>query len=122
MNEIEYLLDTNIIIGILKGYVPAIALAKEVELTLNKAAISQITRLELLSYSKLTNLEEQEIRAFLSNCQVFPLDDMIEIEAIRLRKKDNLKLPDAIVAATAIVKKLRLLTLDQKMLNKYVLN
>lgn len=70
MSGIEYLLDTNMVIGLLKGQAPAIALAEQVGLALDKTAVSQITRMELLGYPKLTDDEDQAIRAFLAACQI----------------------------------------------------
>ncbi len=43
------------------------------------------------------------------------LDEKIEMKATLLRRSGAFKLPDAIVAATAIVNDLRLLTLDKRM-------
>lgn len=116
MSGIEFLLDTNMVIGLLKGHAPAIALAEQSELTLNKAAVSQITRMELLGYPQLTDAEDRTIRGFLANCLVLMLDERVEAQAIALRRNGTFKLPDAIVAATAITGSLRLLTLDQGML------
>jgi predicted nucleic acid-binding protein len=112
----EFLLDTNMVIGLLKGYGPAITLAEQSGLVLDKAAVSQITRMELLGYPQMTDEEEGAIRTFLAACQVRMLDEQIEAQAIRLRRSGAFKLPDAIVAATAIHGALRLLTLDQGML------
>lgn len=44
------------------------------------------------------------------------IDEQVEAQAITLRRNGTFKLPDAIVAATAITGSLRLLTLDQGML------
>ncbi|MBX9834848.1 MAG: hypothetical protein K2X65_01570 [Burkholderiaceae bacterium] len=41
MSGIEWLLDTNMVIGLLKGYGPAIALAEQSGLVLDKAAVMQ---------------------------------------------------------------------------------
>lgn len=54
MNGIKSLLDTNLVIGLLKGHAPAITLAEQAGLTLAQAGISQITRMELLGYPRLT--------------------------------------------------------------------
>ena len=116
MSGTEYLLDTNVVIGLLKGYGPAIALAEQSALSLDKAVVSQITRMELLGYPKLTDEEDRGIRLFLAACRIRLLDERIETEAIRLRRSGAFKLPDAIVAATAITGGLRLLTLDQGMM------
>jgi len=116
MSGIEFLLDTNMVIGLLKGQASAIALAEQSGLALDKSAVSQITRMELLGYPQLTDDEAQTIRAFLANCQVRMLDEQVEAQAIALRRSGLFKLPDAIIAATAITASLRLLTLDQGML------
>jgi predicted nucleic acid-binding protein len=46
---------------------------------------------------------------------VLGLDEDVEVRAIRLRRAGLLKLPDAIVAATALTASARLLMLDQRM-------
>ncbi|MEI6545125.1 MAG: type II toxin-antitoxin system VapC family toxin [Methylococcales bacterium] len=115
MSGIKFLLDTNIVIGLLKDYEPAIQLAEEVGLELEKSAVSQITRMELLSYPKITNEDESIINSFLKECTILLLDEKIEMKATLLRRSGAFKLPDAIVAATAIVNDLRLLTLDKRM-------
>ncbi len=109
MTGTEYLLDTNIIIGLLKGHQAAIAVAEQADLTLDRATVSQITRMELLGYPKLTIEEDQAIRSFLAACRVSLLDERIEAEAIHLRRSGLFKLPDAIVAATAITGRIKLL-------------
>lgn len=115
MSGIKYLLDTNIVIGLLKAHGPAISVAEQAALVLAEAAVSQITRMELLGYPRLTDEEDRSIRAFLAACRVFLIDEAVEAEAIRLRRSGAFKLPDAIVAATAITGRLKLLTLDQGM-------
>jgi predicted nucleic acid-binding protein len=65
---------------------------------------------------KITNEEEQAINTFLQACRICLLNEQIEAEAIRLRRSGNFKLPDAIVAATAIIYQAQLLTLDKGMI------
>lgn len=117
MSGTEVLLDTNVVIGLLKGHAPAVALAEAAKLRLDRAAVSQITRMELLGFPSLTEEEEHEIRAFLSCCRICLLDEHIEAEAIRLRRHGGLKLPDAIIAASALINGYRLLTLDGGLLD-----
>lgn len=115
MSGTEFLLDTNIVVGLLKGQAQAVALAERAGLSLDRAAVSQITRMELLGYPKLSDAEDRDIRSLLALCQVRLLDEQVEAEAIRLRRSGGFKLPDAIIAATAICGNLRLLTLDEGM-------
>jgi predicted nucleic acid-binding protein len=65
--------------------------------------ISVITRMEALGYSKITPEDESRLRDFLANVTVLPINEAIEKEAIEIRRRKLLKLPDAIIAATAIV-------------------
>ena len=115
MTGIKFLLDTNIVIGLLKEYEPAIKLAEEVGVVLEESAVSQITRMELLGHPKITLDDERLIQLFLKECQVLLIDERIEVRATQLRRSGLLKLPDAIIAATAVVNDLRLLTLDKKL-------
>ncbi len=107
MNGVEFLADTNAMIYLLAGndcMRPYLS---------KKLGVSFISELELFSFSELTEGEEVNIRNLLKECTVFPLDSDIKEEVISLRKKYRIKLPDAIIAATAIEKGLRLLTADK---------
>nr|VFK02440.1 MAG: hypothetical protein BECKLFY1418A_GA0070994_11982 [Candidatus Kentron sp. LFY] len=115
MSGVSHLLDTNIVIGLLKGDPASVALAKRAKLRLDQCAVSQITRMELLSFPQITRDEERRIDAFLAACHVCGLDERTEQKAIRLRRLTTLKLPDAIVAASALVQGATLSTLDQRM-------
>ena len=115
MTGTDHLLDSNIVIGLLKGDPAVVALAQQSGLTLSRAGVSQITRMELLGFPAITPAEEQATRALLNLCQVIGISDEIEAQAIRLRRSGGLKLPDAIIAATALVTGGRLLTLDQRL-------
>lgn len=119
MKEIKVLLDTNIMIGILKAQPPTIALLANEQLEFDNCAISQITRMELLSYPSLEVSEKEVIQSLLANLLVLILDERVEEEAIAFRCAYGVKLPDAIIAATAKVYGLRLLTFDQQLHTKF---
>ncbi len=76
--------------------------------------ISAITEIELLSFSKLDEVSDQGIRLFLNdeNCKLIELISAIKEHTIKIRRKHRIKLPDAIVAATAIFLGIPLLTFD----------
>ena len=78
---------------------------------------SAIVRMELLSKKQITNNEERSILDFLDHLAVIPLSEKIEKQAIALRRSTKLKLPDSIVAATAVVLDAVLLTDDEHLLN-----
>lgn len=115
MSGIDWLLDTNVVIGLLKGHPAALELVQRSGLTLQRAAVSQITRMELLGFPALTADEASAVTGFLSACHVQLIDDRVEAEAIRLRRTGRLKLPDAIVLASATALGASLLTLDRQL-------
>ena len=115
MSELLFLLDTNVAIGYLEGKQPARQLIEKHGAHTGNSAVSQITRIELLSYWALAANDEKGINALLSAVTVIGLNDLIEQETIALRRRTRLKLPDAIIAATAAVHGLTLLTLDDKL-------
>ena len=68
--------------------------------------------MELLSFPAITVEEEKSIRDFLKLCEVVSIDEDICEKTIAVRKNYSIKLPDSIIAATAIIKKLPLITAD----------
>jgi len=102
-----YLLDTNIVLYLLGG-------DNVLSAILNKKTVyvSFITEMELLSYGKFSASEETKVKAFLSECNIVEMNLSIKSEAISIRKKYKLKLPDSIIASTAINLNIPLLTAD----------
>jgi predicted nucleic acid-binding protein len=89
------LLDTNVALYLLGG-----RLAEP--LPAGSYGISVITEMELLAWPSLTADEEQKVRDFLRHLTLCELTSVIRANAVRLRKDQHLKLPDAVVCATAI--------------------
>lgn len=106
---VHFVLDTNIILYFLGG-----RLAEP--LSPGPSTISVISELELLAYPGLVPSEEQRVRTFLAEIVVTELSQAIKGHAVDLRKRYALKLPDAIVAATALALDATLLTNDQRLL------
>jgi predicted nucleic acid-binding protein len=77
---------------------------------------SVITRMELLSRPNMDEREKEQRKALLAEGPVFPLDEVIEKEAIKIRQEKKCKLPDSIVAATAVIAGAVLLTSDPHLL------
>ena len=109
MNGTKYLLDTNIILYILSG-------DKTIARHLHQKILfaSVISEIELLGYKELSSKEEKSIKEFLSNFRIITIDEAIKNEAIGLRKKYALKVPDSIIAATAISLNLTFITSDKQ--------
>ena len=106
----RFLFDTNAILYFLGG-----ALADP--LPKGRFWISVITEIELLSYPSLTSEEEAKIKDLFSDIDIIGLTSTIKEEAITLRRHKNLKVPDAIIAASAKTLQAILLTNDRSMNN-----
>ncbi|MDO7845853.1 type II toxin-antitoxin system VapC family toxin [Hymenobacter sp. M29] len=105
-----YLVDTNVIIDLVLGRLPsASAVWLDTQLAAQRVAISIITRIELLG--KVVPVPESAfLQSFVQSVAVLPLDELVTQETIRLRQQHRIKLPDAIIAATALAYGLPLLT------------
>ncbi|MEI6057324.1 MAG: type II toxin-antitoxin system VapC family toxin [Lentisphaerota bacterium] len=107
------LLDTNILIEVFKGNKEIFdALQKE-----NDLCISSITSMELY-FGALNKPETTKIQKALRAFRVVHLNQEISIKAIELvetySKSHGLMIPDAIIAATAIIESTSLKTLNKK--------
>jgi predicted nucleic acid-binding protein len=106
---LKRVLDTNAILYLLGG-----KLAQP--LPAGQYFISVISEMELLCYPLLEASAQTKIEDFLSVVTVVGLGGEVKNVAIRLRREHQLKLPDAIVAATALSLGAPLLTNDIKLL------
>ncbi|EMB42348.1 MULTISPECIES: type II toxin-antitoxin system VapC family toxin [Treponema] len=107
MNGTDFLADTNALIYLLAGNTcmkPYIS---------KKIGFSIISEMELLSFSGISHQEQNNIKAFLSECSELQLTKEVKEKTIEIRKHYKTKLPDAIIAATAIVNKIPLITADK---------
>lgn len=109
MSGTKILLDTNAVLYFLAGDETLADF-----LDGKSISISIITELELLSFDKLTASEVRSIKSYIDSIEVLNLNELIKEETIQLRRRKLLKLPDAIIAATAKTMNLTLLTADQQ--------
>lgn len=112
MNGVKYLLDTNFILGMLKSTPEVIEILTNLNLTARQCAYSAVTRMELLGFPGITHHEDALIRSRLNCFTYLAIDLSVEDRAIDLRRSRRVKLPDALIAATALCHGLQLLTLD----------
>ena len=107
MSGNRFLLDTNILLYLIGKKIPVDALPE------GEFFVSFITELEVLSYSSITPQEEHQLKRFLHDIPVIDITAEIKGRTIELRKKYNLRLPDAIIAATAFQLGATLVTNDK---------
>jgi hypothetical protein len=111
MNGKRYLLDTNAVIQLLAGNSSLIKMVEDSDFL----AISVISKLEFLSYPDLTEDEKNAFSELLEDLTVFDLmasDSALMQEAVAMRIDGGLKLPDAVIAATALVNDCEVITND----------
>jgi predicted nucleic acid-binding protein len=102
----RYLLDTNVVLDFMGNKLPAKSQCFLSEIIDNEINISAINKIELLGFSFV----EQTLTDFVSFAEVYPIDDETIDKSIDLRKKYKIKLPDAIIAATAIINDFTVIT------------
>ena len=118
MNGIKYLLDTNIVIGLLQRDLIVLDILQDRQIQISECAYSAITRMELLSFPSITPTEKEAIVFLLSRMTYLTITPVIENETISFRYTHKTKLPDSIIAATTKHHGLELVTLDKKLANK----
>lgn len=104
----KILLDTNIILYLFEGDKTVYNFLKDKELY-----CSVITELEITSYKEYTSIERKKAIEFFSICNVENINNSIKEFVIEVRKKAKIKLPDAIILATAMHLELPLFTADK---------
>ena len=108
MNGIRIICDTNPLIYLLDGN-------KDIARLLNGKQIylSVITELELFGKSNLSVHDSNIIEVLLDECFVVGINQEIKQIYREIKQKQTIKLPDAIIAATAIYLDIPLLTFDK---------
>ena len=105
-----YTLDTNAILYYLKDDVGAVSVLRDVFAENVPIYVSAVTELELFAYSDLTAEEESLIEELLATISVIPVDSRIARLAALVRRSYRLKVPDSVIAATAMFTGSKLLT------------
>lgn len=98
-------IDTNILVDYLQG----IAQAKEELAHYEGPIISLVTWMEIMIGAG-TPEEERQLRSFLTHFEVHPITAVIAERAVVIRRGSRLRLPDAIIWATAQESSLILVT------------
>ena|ERR1700761_6081407 len=107
MSGTDILADTNICIYLLNGDENLAQVLQHQNLS-----ISIITEMELCAYhNKPASL--QLLNVFLESVSIINIDEKVKSKAIYLRKVSKLKLPDCIVAASAMAYNTPLITADK---------
>ena len=96
------LLDTNFLIYLIKKEDKIIQTFRDFFLHKEEVMISFISKIELLSFPRISEKEHKDINSVLKLITVIYIDDYIINTSINIREKYKIPLPDAIIAATAL--------------------
>jgi predicted nucleic acid-binding protein len=102
------LLDTNIFIYLANGTIDIETIKQD------EISFASITKIEALGYTQITVAEQQYLEALFAECEQLNLSESVIQQAIKLRQRTNIRLDDAIVAATAIEYDCELYTANEK--------
>ena len=96
------MIDSNAVIDYLSGQIPENGMSFMNSIINDTPIISIMTQIEVLGFNNPTEVEVF-LNEFIDASLVIPLNDDIVKATIEIRKKNKIKTPDAIIAATAIV-------------------
>lgn len=109
-----FLIDTNIAIYFLEGVLPSQSLPFMRSVLSGGIKLSVITQIELLGWQSKDGDKAMVTEEFVKKSVCYPLDEAVIQKTIALRKQLKIKLPDAIIAATALVYDLTLVSRNDK--------
>jgi toxin FitB len=109
-----YLIDTNVLIGYTGNLLPEKGYTFVSDIIDEQFNISVINKIEVLGH----NTVGKDIEDFIDLADILELSEDVVNKTIILRKDYKTKLPDAIIAATALVNKLSIITRNTKDFDK----
>jgi predicted nucleic acid-binding protein len=101
MEQPKYLIDTNVVIDYLGNKLPASGMVFMNTLMDSIPNISLVTKIEVLGF-QVPEEHQQLLSNFINDAIVLDLTYQVVNICIDIRKKYKTKLPDAIIAATAL--------------------
>jgi len=109
-----YLFDTNAIIDYLSSSMPPRAMLAMDQIVNDGFFISVITKIESIGFDSGNQAVDDNTKAFVGLATVFELTADIVQETINMKRRKKIKTPDGVIAATAILHGLVLLTRNIK--------
>jgi len=110
----RYLLDSNTVIDYIAGLHPDKAVQWLNQLIDEEINVSIITKIEVLSFEPEKDDNYTTLVDFFEASNIFELTNDIVNKTIQIRQKHKIKLPDAVIASTALVNGLILVSRNTK--------
>ncbi len=101
-----FLLDSNILIYAIQPQYHALRRW----ITQNDVVISDVSKVEVLGYHKLSEADKQDFTLLFELMRSVPLSKSVIQTAVQLRQQRKMSLGDALIAATALTEDLTLAT------------
>ncbi len=108
MSGAKLLVDTNVFIRLFEGDLEVANHLQEKHLF-----VSVVTEMELLGFYGISASDKEFYRSVLNDCSLVELSQPVKEKTIFLKQTYKIRLPDAIIAATAQYLSLPLLTYDK---------
>lgn len=109
--EQSYLIDTNVIIDNFGDKLPEAANAFLNNLNIT---VSAVTKIEVLGWLNASEQQLNLLYDFMKLATILPIDEAVIEKTITTRQTNKIALGDAIIAATALVYNLTLITRNTK--------
>ena len=106
----RYLLDTNTVLDYMGNRLPDKAKSFIAKIIDDEINLSVINKIELLGFSGV----EQDLVDFVACSNIHPMDNSVVDKTIQLGSLYRIKLPDAIIAASALINNLVLVSRNTK--------
>jgi toxin FitB len=109
----RYLLDSNAVIDYIGGILPVKAISWLDGIIDTEAAITVINRIEILSFNPPDPADLIPFEELVNTVEVISLTEDVILQTILIRRNHKIKLPDAVVAATALAHSLTVVTRNE---------
>ena len=110
----RYLLDSNTVIDYIAGLYSGKAVHWLNQLIDKEINVSVITKIEVLSFDPDKDDNYPILVDFFDASNIFELSDDIVSKTIQIRQKQKIKLPDTVIASTALVNGMTLVSRNIK--------
>jgi predicted nucleic acid-binding protein len=109
-----YLIDTSAVSKALTGQLNTTAMQLMLDALRAEHRLSVITRIELLVWNPPSEKLKVDVRLLIDNSTILSLTEPIILQTVRIRRQHRVKLPDALIAATAMAHNLTLLSTNDR--------
>ena len=111
------LVDSNVIIDYVSNRIPEKS-AKQLDIYFNSNfSVSIVSKIEVLGFNT-QEYELKQLESFIQLSSIVYIDEAVAVKTIEIRRMKRIKLPDAIIAATALVQNCILLSHNTTDFNK----